>query len=629
MNAEAIREALRCDRPGCPCQRERGPTHCPGHDDAHPSFDVDEKDGTLLVHCHTGCSQESVIEALRVRKLWTGLPPAPKVKGPLFEVCRFIEQYVVMPSEHATNAVAAWIALAHVQDAFDIAPYLAILSPTLRAGKSQLLELIGLLTPRPWHIIQPSTAVLFRKLSAEHPTLLVDEAETIFTGHGEQTEPVRAVFNAGHRRGVVVPRCVGEGAKQKLVNFEVFGPKALAAIGTLPVTILDRSIVIPMRRATPAEQRRVQKLRQKRAAAEAKPIYDALAAWAVSAGPRFQKAEPPAVPDELDGRAADCWEPLLAVAADASDGFYALLWQAALVLSTGEAREEDSTRLRLLRDIQQVFVAQDIDRIGSAELVDALCLDDSSPWGDWAHGKRITPQAIAQLLRPFGIRPRTIRTGPTTPRGYHLEDFADAFSRYLAPDPSSPGSDPQQVQQFNQDVAFSRFPDPQQVGGVAPSENGANPHGDWIVAPVAGRNPPERGKEDGEAPLPPLAEAARRLFNGEIISNRPTPALFPHDDGRQAPDDEPLVTPEDMATLEDLAKGGGRGQVILRIGEGTSWHLYPYTPGLSIAPGKAAWLAFIRNNPVEELERAAAAMLTDPALGAAVVWKAAEEGARP
>lgn len=75
-DAQAIRAALRCDRPSCECQRPTGNVHClvPGHGrgrgDLNPSLAVDKQDGRALVHCLAGCSQEAVIEALRARGLW-------------------------------------------------------------------------------------------------------------------------------------------------------------------------------------------------------------------------------------------------------------------------------------------------------------------------------------------------------------------------------------------------------------------------------------------------------------------------------------------------------------------------------------------------------------------------------
>jgi len=44
---------------------------CPAHADKHPSLSIDEgRDGKVLLHCHAGCTQDEVIDALRDRGLW-------------------------------------------------------------------------------------------------------------------------------------------------------------------------------------------------------------------------------------------------------------------------------------------------------------------------------------------------------------------------------------------------------------------------------------------------------------------------------------------------------------------------------------------------------------------------------
>jgi putative DNA primase/helicase len=44
--------------------------HCPAHDDRTPSLSITEREGRPLVHCHAGCSQTDVINALDGRGLW-------------------------------------------------------------------------------------------------------------------------------------------------------------------------------------------------------------------------------------------------------------------------------------------------------------------------------------------------------------------------------------------------------------------------------------------------------------------------------------------------------------------------------------------------------------------------------
>ncbi|MBX6754519.1 MAG: hypothetical protein IRY86_09825 [Thermorudis peleae] len=75
VDVHALLRALACDEPQCPChrtlQRGHGLTHCPCHDDAHPSLNVTvSNDGTILLTCHAGCPNHAVIRALHDRGLW-------------------------------------------------------------------------------------------------------------------------------------------------------------------------------------------------------------------------------------------------------------------------------------------------------------------------------------------------------------------------------------------------------------------------------------------------------------------------------------------------------------------------------------------------------------------------------
>ena len=97
-------------------------------------------------------------------------------------------------------------------------------------------------------------------------------------------------------------------------------------------------------------------------------------------------------------------------------------------------------------------------KISSKILVEELSKLEDQPWGDWRHGKPITQNALAQLLKPFGIRSKTVRDGDKTAKGYMFDQFTDAFKRY-ATRRNSPSSSIQSVttsQSFT-DEAFSGF----------------------------------------------------------------------------------------------------------------------------------------------------------------------------
>ena len=103
-----------------------------------------------------------------------------------------------------------------------------------------------------------------------------------------------------------------------------------------------------------------------------------------------------------------------------------------VALATGEKAQDDSTTVRLLGDIREVYGRRKATRLSSAVLVADLATIEESPWGEWNRGRPLTPHALAALLRRHGIRPGTVRLDDfQTAKGYKVEDFEDAWSRYL------------------------------------------------------------------------------------------------------------------------------------------------------------------------------------------------------
>ena len=77
---------------------------------------------------------------------------------------------------------------------------------------------------------------------------------------------------------------------------------------------------------------------------------------------------------------------------------------------------------------------RETDRLPSASLVAALVEIEGRPWAEYRHGKAMTQNQLARALKPLGIAPEVIREGDSTPRGYTLGQFSEAFERYLAPE---------------------------------------------------------------------------------------------------------------------------------------------------------------------------------------------------
>ena len=86
----------------------------------------------------------------------------------------------------------------------------------------------------------------------------------------------------------------------------------------------------------------------------------------------------------------------------------------------------------LLFDICLIFTLGESDRMFSRILAEELNLRFSDrPWAEARKGQPIDGLWLAKQLRPYGIRPRTIWIGEDQAKGYHLEDFSEAFQRYV------------------------------------------------------------------------------------------------------------------------------------------------------------------------------------------------------
>jgi len=336
-----------------------------------------------------------------------------------------IRDYVVMSPAQA-DAVALWTAHTHVLDAFETTPFLDVTSPEKRCGKSRLFDVLELVIARAWRTILPSEAVLYRKIEAVAPTLMLDECDAIFDKSNGSTEPLRALLNAGNRRGTSVPRCVGP--TQQLVDFSTFCAKALAGIGDLPDTVRDRSIVIRLQRKRADEL--ALRFRRREALAVTEPLQQALAEWAEGALDELAAARPE-MPGALNDRAEEAWEPLLAIADLAGGSWSERARRAALELSSGLEAEDEALGPWLLRDIRDVFVNGGVDRLSSADLAASLNELEESPWGD-IRGRELDARSLARRLKRFSIRPRTVRfDDQSRAKGYRLGDFEDVFARYL------------------------------------------------------------------------------------------------------------------------------------------------------------------------------------------------------
>ncbi|MCQ4044642.1 DUF3631 domain-containing protein [Streptantibioticus rubrisoli] len=368
-------------------------------------------------------------------------PTAPAIDGAalLDEVEAFHRRFNIFPREAAYVAVTLWDAHAHLMDAFDGTARIAFLSPEPGSGKSRALEIIETLTPRAVTTVNASANGLFRLVDAPEgpPTLLFDEIDTVFGPKAGGDEAVRGFLNSGYRRGGKSLRCVGDGSNQTAGFFDSFCAVGMAGLGSLPDTILSRSVIIRMRKRAPNEK--VESYRRRVHERQGNALRDRLAKWADTVRDDIADAWPE-MPEGVNDRPADVWEPLLAVA-DAAGGHWPERARAACLelIRAEQDNEQASLGVRLLTDLRdKVFCGA--DRVPTAVIIECLLGMDDAPWGD-LDDKPINSRTLAKLLGQYvtpankPIRPRGIRTASGTPKGYYAEDLTDAWARYCPPPP--------------------------------------------------------------------------------------------------------------------------------------------------------------------------------------------------
>jgi putative DNA primase/helicase len=358
----------------------------------------------------------------------------------LNELRAAFQRYLVLP-EHGAAVMALWTLHAWTIDAAFVSPFLTFTSPEMRCGKSTALGLLSPCAPRTAMASNITPSAIFRYVEAHQPTLLIDEGDTFLGG----SEEMRGILNSGHTRDTaVVIRLVGDDHEAK--EFSTWGPKVIAAIGKIAATLRDRSIIVSMQRKRRGE--RVAKLRARNDRSEFLPLRRKASRWAADNIETLKTAQPE-IPELLNDRAADNWEPLLAIADLAGGNWPKLARTVAEKLSDAADADTPTIRLQLLDEIKKLFTTLKTDRLSSKGLLAALHSDDEGPWIAFGkNGKPITPKQVSDLLSDFEISPRSIREGQEVCRGYLLAQFTDAFTRYL-PDTPSPSATPLQSNNSN------------------------------------------------------------------------------------------------------------------------------------------------------------------------------------
>ncbi|MFD0600189.1 DUF3631 domain-containing protein [Catellatospora coxensis] len=333
----------------------------------------------------------------RVRRRRSDIVTRPKTNRPAIDGADLLDRlraaiklYVILPSTESLDAVVLWIAATYALPAWACAPRLVIRAPEKRCGKSRLLDLIEAACHNPLITVNASPAAVYRAIGTDNPpTLLIDEYDTIFRNLGDNDD-LRGLLNAGHQRNRPAIRYDNNAQCNQIIS--TFAMAAMAGIGAAPDTIEDRAVVVHMRRRAGREKVKPWRIMRDRPAVAA--IGAELSEWLLGDLDALRVAEP-VMP--VEDRAADTWEPLIAVA-DLAGGDWPIRARTAAVTLTGAKEENAATsdRVRLLIDCRTIFAETGADALPTALLLERLRGLEESPWSD------LNPYRLGALLRVRG-----------------------------------------------------------------------------------------------------------------------------------------------------------------------------------------------------------------------------------
>lgn len=346
----------------------------------------------------------------------------------LDEIRELFRKHIVLSKEGLT-IITLWVVFSWVFDLFDTCPILFVTSPQKRCGKTTLLGLLTRLLCRVLAASNITASALFRVIEKARPSLVIDEADSFV----KNSEDLRGIVNSGHTRtSAFVIRTVGDDHDPR--KFSTWSPKVFAGIGSaLPDTLEDRSIRLELKRKTKSEK--VERIRDHIIDPKCREIVARIARWTQDHEVDFKTRETN-IPEIENDRAYDNWTPLGVIAGLAGGEWPGLVKEAVLAIEGGaDPSDTEPIPIELLRGIKQVFMDKpNVDRLSTHDLVEALRTDPDSPWESGInYGRGLDARSLSRYLKPFGIRPGTVRPTPTTTaKGYSLPDFSETFDRYLS-----------------------------------------------------------------------------------------------------------------------------------------------------------------------------------------------------
>jgi hypothetical protein len=244
-------------------------------------------------------------------------------------------RYVVVSDAIAT-ATILWTVFSWVAEIAVHAPKLLFTFPEKDAGKSTALGVLRWMVQRPYSAVEATGAAIYRIVDRLRPTVLLDEADTLFDRNTVLAHIINASWTNG---GQKIPRV---GPRGEVLEFDPYSTQAIAMKGlNMPDTTLSRCITCMI---WPKLSGEIVEDFDECDDEEFKTIRRKLMRWSVDNAMALRAAKPETATG-LNNRTFKNWKVLLAIAELAGGGWPSRARVAALELETD--REEPSEGVRL------------------------------------------------------------------------------------------------------------------------------------------------------------------------------------------------------------------------------------------------------------------------------------------
>jgi hypothetical protein len=411
-----------------------------GHETALPKTSIPRKDTPAMTAAMDTAPRVLVIDEDR----YDGREHGEVI---LDNVRHFVSRFVAFPTPATLDMVTLWIAHTHVIDgngrlAFDATPRLAFISDEPASGKTRAMELVIELSRNGLILVDPTHPSFAEEMHDNQRSLGFDEVDMLFGNTGRAKGTLNSLLNNGYRRKSATWTRKGQD------EMSTFGPVVMAGLAkrwrasdalkplrsrTLQVTMIKGGTQVESYRPR-SHDNLAAKLRK------------VLSTWAGRHAPLIVE-DWPSLPDGVDDRDAEIWEPLFMVA-NAAGGHWPASVRAAceeFVLGNQDnAPEELPLSQQLLADLRAVFGPE--RKMSTVRIIQGLYAIPGAPWRQLWPDETTAPRELSALLGDE-VQPIKVREGERSLRGYdrlHAADGRRSLEELWAdvpdrPEPKVPG----------------------------------------------------------------------------------------------------------------------------------------------------------------------------------------------